>query len=573
MFALASGVLFCVFLCHGETYHVAGNHDAHTTNLSSEHYFMQIGAAVAKAQAGDTIIIHTGVYRESVDIAQVCEPGKRLIIQSAPHEEVVLTGADLVPRERWQNTNSKDVWVLSPWTYRGCAWSPYMAHPDDEYHRLIGRTEQVIFDGKLLQQVSSQDSLLPGTFYADPLQTRSLYVRTPMNDSPSNHIIEVSVRPILMTLSGSYIVVKDLKFRYGCNMAQRAVLVVEGANNIVDNCIVESTNGAGTHLAGRGNSVYKLISRYNGQIGMIGRGNGNLMQDCLLVDNNVKGFDKGWEAGGIKVVLSYGFHIRGCVALRNNGPGFWFDIDNRNGSVEGSCALENFGPGVMIEISDSIRVQNNFLANNGLKRDPSSWRFAGVLLSESKNCIVENNTCVGNRIGLEIKQSGIRPLEAKETLDGIARRVYYSEGHTIRKNVCTFNQDWQFAYMADNLFFGKHPGADEIMLSAAQMDLLDPSKHGWISESNLYYNLPPQGLFCWGAPWRPGFLSYVSLAAFQKAQSTEGSSIFGDPLFKNRGSGDFTVQPSSPAKTLGAGVPESVIKEILARAEAAKSMR
>jgi len=34
-----------------------------------------------------------------------------------------------------------------PWTYRFNTFSPSMTHPGDNYHRLIGRCEQVIVNG------------------------------------------------------------------------------------------------------------------------------------------------------------------------------------------------------------------------------------------------------------------------------------------------------------------------------------------------------------------------------------------------------------------------------------------
>jgi hypothetical protein len=42
-----------------------------------------------------------------------------------------------------------------------------VVHPADEYHRLIGRCEQVAMDGYLLRQVLSASQLAPGAFFVD----------------------------------------------------------------------------------------------------------------------------------------------------------------------------------------------------------------------------------------------------------------------------------------------------------------------------------------------------------------------------------------------------------------------
>src|ERR1700733_1349018 len=99
-----------------------------------------IQSAVDRANAGDTILIHTGTYRERVKV------DKALTIAAAPGESVVLTGADVIPAPAWEKMPDKPIWRHTPWTYHG------PTHPNDERHRLIGRTEQVIADGQRLKQ-------------------------------------------------------------------------------------------------------------------------------------------------------------------------------------------------------------------------------------------------------------------------------------------------------------------------------------------------------------------------------------------------------------------------------------
>jgi hypothetical protein len=130
-----------------------------------------VQAAVDKAAAGDTVLIHAGVYREAVRVTQSGTAQKPIVIAGAPGEEAILAGADVIPSNQWTAVEGTSVWKHTPWTYKG------RTHPNDERHRLIGRTEQVIVDGKLLRQVLEMDQLEPGTFLAEP--ATALYVRMP----------------------------------------------------------------------------------------------------------------------------------------------------------------------------------------------------------------------------------------------------------------------------------------------------------------------------------------------------------------------------------------------------------
>ena len=59
--------------------------------------FKAISAAAAIAQAGDTITVHEGVYRERVNPPRGGESGdKRIVYQAAPGERVVIKGSEII---------------------------------------------------------------------------------------------------------------------------------------------------------------------------------------------------------------------------------------------------------------------------------------------------------------------------------------------------------------------------------------------------------------------------------------------------------------------------------------------
>ncbi|RMF99340.1 MAG: hypothetical protein D6741_08695, partial [Planctomycetota bacterium] len=58
-----------------------------------------IGNALSAAKAGDTVLIHGGIYRERIRLPSG-EPGKPIVVRAAPGEEVWLSGG--TPIHDWQ---------------------------------------------------------------------------------------------------------------------------------------------------------------------------------------------------------------------------------------------------------------------------------------------------------------------------------------------------------------------------------------------------------------------------------------------------------------------------------------
>ncbi len=61
--------------------------------IDSQVQTRSIGEAVALLQAGDTLIIHNGIYRERINIDKDGTSEKPIVISAATGEHVVVTGA------------------------------------------------------------------------------------------------------------------------------------------------------------------------------------------------------------------------------------------------------------------------------------------------------------------------------------------------------------------------------------------------------------------------------------------------------------------------------------------------
>lgn len=132
---------------------------------TTERPWKTIGRAAASVAPGDVVVIRGGVYRERVLVKTSGTAEAPIRFEAAPGEHVLVTGADRLTD--WQRVDdSRSVYSLA-WPHRFIPWNRSMTHPDDEYHRLIGRCEQVIVDGLLLRQVLGADQIAPGTFFAD----------------------------------------------------------------------------------------------------------------------------------------------------------------------------------------------------------------------------------------------------------------------------------------------------------------------------------------------------------------------------------------------------------------------
>jgi hypothetical protein len=149
------------------TYEVAPRHPQASDDSPGtlDRPWKTLGKAAASAGPGDTVRVHSGVYREHVVIKTDGTADAPIRFEVAPLEYVVVTGADLLTD--WRKADSDRPIYTVPWSHRFNTFSPTMTHPGDDYHRLIGRCEQVIVNGYLLRQVLDKAQLAPGTFFAD----------------------------------------------------------------------------------------------------------------------------------------------------------------------------------------------------------------------------------------------------------------------------------------------------------------------------------------------------------------------------------------------------------------------
>jgi hypothetical protein len=503
------------------------------------------------------VLIRDGIYREEVTVTNSGTETAPIIFEAAPVAHVVVTGADAL--NGWQKVPGDSPIYRLPWPYKFNGWTKTMTHPDDDYHRLIGRCEQVVIDGYLLRQVLTPEQLAPGTFLAD-IAGQTLEVWDAGNRNMNQVSAEGSVRQELLHVSGSYVQVRGLHFRYAANMAQHGAVLLEGAHNTLEDCTMESMNSSGATFSGPGHVVRRCVFR---QLGFgAAAAHDLLFTDCLVENNNTKNFDRGWEAGGDKLVLSRHAILENSRFLRNHGNGIWFDIGNEDCEVRNCLIADNDDSGIFDEISFGLYAHDNVIVANGFAATAGAWGAqAGISLSSSPDSRVEHNLILGNREGFNFREQ----TRTTVRIGGNTEQPVWNHDQTIDHNIIAYNRDaqiWGWFDMNDGRQWpakkteaSPTPGttadkpADIAGRYNAKDDHRQPTglslkKLNLRFADNVYFADVGQGGFEWGVAWSH-HKSYARLADFQTGLGIDHDSRVIEPAFANFSALDLRLAPEA----------------------------
>ena len=511
-----------------------------------------IGQAVAHLEPGDTVLLHSGIYRELVTIDSSGTPEKPITIRAAEGESVTLTGADRLTD--WSLIPGGERVYSTPWPHKFVAWNKSFIHPNDDYHRLIGRCEQVFINGYPLQQVLERDKLSRGTFFAD-IDAQRLYLQPPGNQdiTKDKALVEASTREQILRVKGNHVVIKGIRFRYAANRAQQGVVQFAGDRITVEDCIFEYTNASGTVFTGKNIVVRNCTFQHNGQLGFgASRAHGLLLTGCTVRNNNTKGFDRGWEAGGDKICLTRRAVLENSIFTDNRGNGIWFDIGNEDCEVRNCLIANNEDAGIFYEISYGLHAHDNVIVGNGLAFTPGAWgAAAGISLSSSPGCTIERNLILGNKEGFNFREQS----RSTPRIDDRKSEPVWNHDQTIRHNVLAFNRDaqvWGWFDTSDERHWPKSmqsaqkPPAEKPAAKPPQPTGLSLESLKLTFESNLYSPNSGQDLFNWGVTWKK-HKRYANLDELHKDLSVDQGSAVAEFHVKDYSALDLRVPVDSPA--------------------------
>lgn len=514
--------------------------------IPAKNQFRTIQTAARKVNPGDVVLIHSGVYRETVIIEKNGTATNPIRFEAAPGENVVVTGLDRLTRWRKENGNI----FSSEWPYVFIGWSKTNAYPDDEYHRLIGRAEQVTINGQLLRQVLRRNQLLPGFFYVD-LANKRLYVSPPGGENPNagSVDIEAATRSLLWKCKADYVIVRGIHFRYGANPAQKYGVVFGGRADVAQDCTFENLNGAGAGFGGIDQIARRCVFQNNGQLGFGAyRADNLLLSECTIRNNNTKGFNKQWEAGGLKMVLSRGVTLEKSRFVANHGCGIWFDIGCENSTVRNCLVADNEDAGIFYEISYGLNAHDNVVTGNGFANDPRAWGGqAGIVLSSSPKCVVERNLLVGNREGFNFREQS-RVTPRIDSRNPKQEELVWNHDERICNNVIAYNRDAQtrgwFGVNDQRYWPGKLQEPNpELAAPPTVGDSLE--KLHFDLSHNVYACQDNQPFFIWGTSWLR-HIAYSTIADIQADLDLEQGGQLVSLEFRNIRELDFRLPPESP---------------------------
>jgi parallel beta helix pectate lyase-like protein len=524
-----------------------------------------ISRAAEKAGPGDTVVIRDGIYRERVAVNRSGAAEAPISFDAAPGAHAELSGADRLTG--WQEVQGGLRIYQVPWKHRFVGWSRQMTHPDDEYHRLIGRCEQVAIDGYLLRQVLESNQLAPGTFFVD-ISNQVLFARDSGNRDLNKVLVEASVRQEILRVEGDYVQLRGLRFRFAANMAQHGAVVLAGKHDTLEDCIIEDMNASGATFSGERHMVRRCVFRNNGQLGFGANGAHDLLfTECLVENNNTKSFDRGWEAGGNKLVLCRNAVLERSQFLRNRGNGVWFDIGNERCVVRRCLIAENEDSGIFYEISYGLQAHDNVIIGNGFAATAGAWGAqAGISISSSPECVIERNLILGNREGFNFREQ----TRTTTRINQKGETPIWNHDEWIRRNIIALNRDaqiWGWFDVKDDRHWparGKEheatrsgdgdatkPGdiarPDASKESDRNTEKLTLEKLRLSFVENIFFAEPGQGWFEWGVSWGR-HKSYRNLSDFETDLGIDVRSRVFNPGFANLRALDCSL--SSEAMTV-----------------------
>jgi hypothetical protein len=530
---------------------------------TAERPWKTISQAAEKVGPGDVVVIRGGVYRERVLVKSSGTAQAPIRFEAAPGEQIVLTGADRLTG--WRRAEEAGPIYSAAWPHKFIAWNPSMAHPNDEYHRLIGRCEQVAVNGYLLRQVLGAGQLAPGAFFVD-VTNRTLLVWDSGSRDLNKAYVEASVRQEIFCVEGEHVQLRGLRFRYAANIAQHGAVVLAGRYNTMEDCVVEAMNSSGATFSGEDAVVRRSVFRDNGQLGFgAGRAHRLLFTECLIENNNTKGFDRGWEAGGNKLALCADAVLERSRFVRNRGHGIWFDIGNTNCTVRQCLIADNEDAGIFYEISFALHAQDNVIVGNGFAATAGAWGAqAGISLSSSPGCVIERNLIAGNREGFNFREQ----TRTTRTIGDRAERPVWNHDQLILRNLIVFNRDaqiWGWFDVKDNRHWPATNAPTQPaqgILTAKPGDIAGPygaktgegqpqgltlEKLRLRFERNVYFAAPGQAWFKWGTSWARR-QNYAGLSEFQLDLGIDAESQSFDPGFADVRQLDFRLSSETMSR-------------------------
>jgi len=490
-----------------------------------------LSAAMHRLKAGDDVLVGAGTYRETVLLPALVDSGYKTVIRAAARGTVTVKGSDEF--RGWEQI-SREVWSLA-WAgnepeqvFRAGAplqqigGTVFGGYPTNPANPLIGvQAPSGIWPGRIS---GDKSTLLPDSFTYDAADRR-LYVRL---SSPLTigEPLEVSTRTyVLYGNDVTGVVIAGIDFLHSnTSLTQRhGSVYLRGSANVIRNVTVRFMDAFCVMLEGDDSRLLNSSVEYCGQAGVAANGARVSVSGNTVSHNNTRGFNKNWEAGGMKFTGSPALTdsiVSRNTAAYNNGDGIWFDWTPEQVQIKGNIAAYNAGHGIHFEASHAGTITANVTYGNEQR---------GIYLLESSDTKVDSNITFGNTL------QGIAVLDGTRSASDPRLLPY---GNSLVGNTSAWNNSHgdRIQFMLPGLSFGN---ASDFNWAHAT-DVTPRYAEGNVNTANPYR----QGL----PAWRP--------FAGQDANSQESFGPMPDTLARALADRRLLAAVDMPPLLQKAGVPK-----------------
>ena len=357
-----------------------------------------VAQAVAKATPGSTIVIRGGTYHETI----VVPKGKQLTIQSYPGEAVWFDGSKVV--SNW--AASGNTWVSTGWTTQFDSSPTYSrGAPDgtaagwqfvDPAYPMASHPDQTWINGTALAQVKTLGEVTTGKFYVD-YAAQKLYI----GSDPSGKTVKAADTIKAFTVVGAGSTIRGIGIRnYSPSVPDMGAFAIASDNVTVENVAITDSATTAINVFAAGATLNHVTVARSGLLGAQSSQSDNMVvKNMLIEDNNSEHFNRAPVSGGFKVHKSRHVSVTDSVFRRNLSNSLWFDESVYDITVTGNEITDGTGRGVLIELSATAVIANNFIARNTLD---------GIYIVDSGQVDVWNNTVTGNARSIIIGQGDRR---------------------------------------------------------------------------------------------------------------------------------------------------------------------
>jgi hypothetical protein len=342
---------------------------------------------VQNSPSGTTFQFAAGVYQ----LSQPIVPKDHDVFVGASGFATTLRGSIVVSSFTTQGTlhvaTFPDNYSNEVCSTRGCDCLP--GHPG------CNLSEELFFDQKVWQRVTSLSAVGPGKWYWD-LGAGKIYLA----DNPAGHQVRVSVVSQAFAGAANSVTIKGFVIR---EFADHGIYAKITGGQWSDSWIIENNRLQFNHLSGltiaNGTQVLNNTICDNGKVGIDGGGEYVLIQGNELCRNNYAGFSGG--RGGLKTDKTIGLVIRSNYVHDNLGVGMHVDGGALNTLYEYNHTKHNQGAGIDHEISHAAIIRYNLVENDAF--DPTGTSVAhgaGIWIYASDNVDVYGNTVTNSMNGI-----------------------------------------------------------------------------------------------------------------------------------------------------------------------------